>query len=306
MKKVIVTGADGFIGSALVKSLISKGYFVYAIVKDKKQRQDAINTIYIEAEFNDYVNLEKRISDESFDVFYHLAWNGTFGKSFEDYHCQLQNAAYAADALMAAVRLQCKRFVLAGTIVELEAKHCITTDKGEPRTSCIYGAAKLSAEMICRTLAHQNKIGFNTAILASVYGPGDRSSMIQNVLIRALQEGKSPKLIQGEFLYDWIYIDDVADALVAIEQKGQTNRTYYVGHRELQTFESLVSRTRDIVAPHVELRFGELQDKTVIDYSMINREALFKDTGFICKADFDDSIRKTAKWLAEQKEGADF
>ena len=306
MKKVIVTGADGFVGSALVKSLISNGYFVYAVVKDKKQLHDEDNINYIEAEFKDYINLESRISDRSFDAFYHLAWNGTFGKSFEDHHRQLQNAAYAADALMAAVRLQCKRFVLAGTIVELEVKHYITTDKGEPRISCIYGAAKLSAEMICRTLAYQHKIGFNTAILASIYGPGDRSSMIQNVLIRALQEGKSPKLIQGENLYDWIYIDDVADALVAIEQKGQANRTYYVGHRELQTFESLVSKTRDIVAPNVGLRFGELQDKTVIDYFMIDREALFRDTGFVCKADFYVSIRKTAQWRAEQKakEGA--
>ena len=43
MKKVIVTGADGFVGSALVKSLISNGYFVYAVVKDKKQLHDEDN-----------------------------------------------------------------------------------------------------------------------------------------------------------------------------------------------------------------------------------------------------------------------
>lgn len=304
MKKVIVTGADGFIGSALVKALVANGYQVYSVVKKKEQISWPINKniILVEAEFKDYGQLESRITNRGFDAFYHLAWNGTFGESFENYHRQLENAAYAADALIAASRLHCKRFVLIGTIVELEVKYYIRTDKGEPRISCIYGTAKLSAEMICRTLAYRNGIGFNTAILASVYGEGDRSNMIQNVLIRALLEGKSPKLIQGENLYDWIYIDDVANALIAIEQKGQANRTYYVGHQELQTFESLVSRTRDIVAPDVELRFGELQDKTVIDYSMIDRDALFRDTGFVCKADFDESIRKTARWLAEQKE----
>ena len=73
-----------------------------------------------------------------------------------------------------------------------------------------------------------------------------------------------------------------------------------MGHRELQTFESLVSRTRDIVAPEAELTFGTLADKTVTDWSMIDREALYNDTGFECEANFAESIRKTAAWLKEQ------
>ena len=83
-------------------------------------------------------------------------------------------------------------------------------------------------------------------------------------------------------------------------EKGTPERTYYVGHRELQTFEYLVSRTRDIVAPEAPLTFGTLEDKTVTDWSLIDREALYNDTGFVCKADFDESIRKTAAWLLKE------
>lgn len=157
--------------------------------------------------------------------------------------------------------------------------------------------------MLCKTLAYQNGIDFNTAILASVYGEGDRSQMIQNVLIRALQRGESPKLASGENLYDWIYVEDVVSALIAACEQGKANKTYYVGHQELQTFEYLVTHTRDIVAPDVPLKFGTLQDKTVTDYTLIDREALYQDTGFVCRADFETSIQNTSKWLIKNGKG---
>ena len=165
------------------------------------------------------------------------------------------------------------------------------------RMSCIYGTAKVAAEMICKVLARQNMIAFNSAILASVYGEGDQTDTIQNVLIRALLEGKSPKLVQAKTLYDWIYVDDAVSALLAISQRGKPNRSYYVGHNELSTMEDLVTQTRDIIAPDVELRFGEYPDGGWIDYSKVDLTALYRDTGFKCTADFYNSIKKTADWL---------
>ena len=302
MRRAVVTGASGFIGRALTKRLLAEGWQVYAVVRSPEAMADlpGEGLTVIKAELGEYDLLSERIGARGFDVFFHLAWEGTFGDSFRDYHRQMKNAAFAGDALMAAVELKAARFILAETIVELEAKHYMMQDGGQPRVSCIYGTAKAAASMVCRTLAYQNGMAFNGAVLASVYGDGDRSGMIQNVLIRALQRGESPKLVSGENLYDWIYVDDVARALIAIAEKGRPDKTYYVGHRELQTFESLVSRTRDIVAPEAELTFGTLEDKTVTDYSLIDREALYRDTGFECRADFAESIQKTAAWLLKE------
>ncbi len=302
MRRAIVTGASGFIGKTLTKRLLDEVWQVYAIVRNPETMADMTGEglTVVQAELGEYGQLGERICERGFDAFFHLAWDGTFGDSFRDCHRQMKNAAYAGDALLAAVELKAKRFILAETIVELEAKHYMMHDGGQPRVSCIYGTAKAAADMVCRTLAYQNGMAFNGAVLASVYGDGDRSGMIQNVLIRALQRGESPKLVSGENLYDWIYVDDVARALIAIAEKGTPDRTYYVGHRELQTFESLVSRTRDIVAPAVPLAFGTLEDSTVTDWSMIDRVALHRDTGFECQADFAESIQKTAAWLLKE------
>ena len=54
---------------------------------------------------------------------------------------------------------------------------------------------------------------------------------------------------------------------------------------------------RDIIAPGVELKFGEYKDNQCIDYSKIDLDALYNDTGFECKADFTETMMRTAKWV---------
>ena len=92
-----------------------------------------------------------------------------------------------------------------------------------------------------------------------------------------------------------------ADALVAIGEKGKDQRTYYIGHRDVRTFEQLITGIGDIVNPEVELEFGSYKDSYNIDYSVIDVDALYNDTGFECKADFRESITKTMEWIKKQE-----
>ncbi len=86
MKKVIVTGATGFIGGAFTRKLLKQGVKVYGIdvsadkLKEMKKYGDFIPVV---ADFSIYNTLDKLISDRQFDLFIHLAWAGSFGG--EDY-----------------------------------------------------------------------------------------------------------------------------------------------------------------------------------------------------------------------------
>ncbi len=298
MKKVIVTGASGFIGKALTKKLLDDGKIVYAIVRntDKMKDLENKNLHIINLNLNEYEKLPELITDD-IDVFYHLAWEGTFGESFKNYNQQFDNVKYSGDAITAAYKINCKKFVLAGTAVELEVKKYINMHYCEPRISCIYGTAKMAAEMLCKTIAYNNNIEFNMSIIANAYGVGDYSRMIQNVLINAFNNGNAIKLVSGENLYDWIYIDDVVNAFISIGEKGINFKTYYVGHRNLKTFKQIVTEVRDIINPSIELKFGELKDNAPLDYSLINIDELYEDTGFEATVDFRESILKTAEWV---------
>lgn len=297
MKKIVVTGATGFIGGALTRKLLLAGKKVYAIDISREKLEELKQYGDVEcivAGFDDYKNLE--INDE-IDVFYHFAWNGVFGESFKDYEKQLLNTKYSCDALSAARRIGAKKFVFAGTNNEFEVQKYMSKEYFEPRFTCIYATAKFATEMICKTLAYNYGIEYNAGLIAMVYGEGNKSRMLSNVIIENLIDNKRPKLVEGNNLYDMIYIDDVAEAFYCIGEKGVNMKSYYIGHRHLKTFKEIIMEIRDILNPKMELIFGEFKDNLDMDYNLVNLEALYHDTGFECKADFKQSILKTAQWL---------
>lgn len=305
MKNVVVTGATGFIGGALTKHLLQNGVKVWGVDIDSAKLEEMKqfgDFVPITADFSLYGELDKLIGQVRPDVFYHFAWQGVFGDAFKDYELQLNNARFACDALMCAARLGCGKFVLAGTYNQYEIATRLLNECTSPRYTCVYSTAKTAADMICKTLAHNVKISYCAGLICMAYGEGNRSRMLANVVIDQLSRGVRPKLIQANGLYDMIYISDIVGAFVALGQKGKDQKSYYVGHRKARTFGEIISEIRDTLCPQQELLFGEYQETACLDYALIDREALFEDTGFVCRADFKESILRTAEWITMNME----
>lgn len=303
MKKVIVTGASGFIGKRLVKLLLDRGIFVYGVCVHSEKLQEFnkyTNFKIITASFEEYKKLPELILDKEIDVFYHLAWSGGFTTAIKDYMLQMKNAAYAGDAVETAVKIGCKKFVYAGTYNQYEILNFLSSDHFEPRMTCIYSTGKTAASLICRTLAYNMGIDYNAALVPMPYGEYNYSRQLANVVINSLNKGIAPKLVEGNNTYDLVYIGDIAEAFIAIGEKGINQREYYVGHRKLKTFKELMIKIRDIIAPEVILTFGEYNDVQNIDYSKIDLNALYNDTGFECNADFVKTIKATSEWIKKQ------
>lgn len=203
---------------------------------------------------------------------------------------------------MQAKRLNSKKFVFAGTYNEFEVKGFMDDITYEPRYTCLYASAKLVSELMCRTLACQNGISYNAGLVCMAYGENNYSEMLPNVVLRQLINGEEPRLIKGDNYYDLVYVDDVAAAFEAIGEKGMNHQSYYIGHRNLRTFKELLCDVRDMINPDIKLHFGAFPDTSSMDYSRIDLDALYRDTGFECRADFKESILKTAEWLKRQME----
>ena len=302
MKKVIVTGAGGFIGGALTELLLNEGIIVYGVDISEKsigRHSGKANFIPIIADFTKYDRLHEMIEDNDIDVFYHFAWQGVFGEPFKDYRLQLNNAAYATDALNQAIKIGCKKFVFAGTYNEIEVADFIDMSGQNPRYTCIYSAAKTAAEIICKTIAANSGIEYSAGLTSMSYGENNRSMMLANVVLKQLVNGESPKLIEGNIPYDFIYIDDIARAFYAIGERGKHLKSYYIGHRKLKMFKEWLIEIGQTVNPAVELKFGAYPDDASRNYDKIDLDALYNDTGFECQSDFKESILKTALWVKE-------
>ncbi len=300
MKKVIITGVTGFIGGSLATKLLSEGVTVYGVARYearlKKYEADA-NFIPVIADMSEYKSLSRLILDKDIDIFYHFAWEGGFTTAIKDYRLQMKNASYAGDALVAANEIGCKKFVYAATYNQYEILNFLASENFEPRWTCVYSTGKTAAGLICRTLAYNLGIDYSAGIIPMPYGENNYSKQLTNVVIDSLNKGITPKLVEGNNTYDLVYIGDIVDAFIAIGEKGKNQKEYYVGHRKLKTFKQLMIDIRNVIAPNIDLKFGEYKDVQSINYATIDLDALYRDTGFECRADFDETIKNTSEWV---------
>ena len=300
MERVVITGATGFIGSALSRKLTEQGITVLGLGKSAEEfegKDFGRGFIPIIGECKDYDKLDGLLNQSEVDVFYHLAWEGGFTTAIKDYKLQMKNAVYAGDALCLAHRIGARKFVYANTYNQYEIINFLKSETFEPRYTCIYAAGKTAGSLICRTLAYNLGIDYCAGLIPMPYGENNKSKQLVNVVLSALNNKTSPKLVEGNNLYDLVYIGDIVDALIAIGRKGHSGKEYYIGHRKLKTFKEWMIEMRDIVAPEVELKFGEYIDNQKIDYSMVDLDLLYRDTGFECHADFAEKIKESAEWL---------
>ena len=298
---VLITGANGFMGKALTKEFLSRGDKVFAIVTDKKEMEDITspNLKVFELFFDKYDQIAELVKDD-INLSYHFAWAGLCGAPAQDVELQTSNVIATATLIEELNKLHAKKFVFASTMNTLELRSLLANPRqNSPRGVLIHVASKINAEVVARTLTNKYGIEYNEGIIAMAYGENNKSKMIPNVIMYSLINNKEINLVEGNNLYDLVYISDIVSAFIAIGEKGKNKESYYIGHNDNRTFKDIIISIRDILKPTQQLNFGVYKEDNHIDYSLIDRSLLTKDTGWTPKADFKESIINTANWIKE-------
>lgn len=303
MKKVIVTGANGFIGTALCRVLSDDGVKVIAVVRNEEENVRNIEKIeglsIVYCDLSEFKNLATVIADIDFDVFYHLAWIGSAGPLRGDIDVQMKNVQYTCDTVKACADLGCKRMVFASSIMEYEIGALMATDS-TPDINTLYSSAKAAANYMARTIAASMGVDYIRAVISNVYGPGESSPRLVNTSLKKLLKGEHCSFSPGEQIYDFIYITDAAKSFVAIGDKGVANRTYYIGSRNPKPLKEFLCKMRDQVNPTIELGLGDLPFNGIsLTYEEFDVNAVEKDTGFVPEVTFEQGIKNTIDWIKE-------
>lgn len=303
MKKAIVTGANGFVGTALCRELCKQGIQVIAVVRNKTEfiakTKDLPGLAVVCLELSKFYNLAEMIQDRDIDILYHLAWEGSAGELRGDVDVQINNVRYACDTVKACADMGVRRFVFAASIMEYEINAVMDTDV-TPGINTLYASAKTAADYMVRAIAGNLGIDYIRAVISNIYGPGEMSPRLINTSLKKMILGEHCAFSAGEQFYDFIYIDDAVRAFAAIGEKGKANRTYYIGTQERQKLKYFLIEMKNQIDPEMEIGLGELPFHGVsLSYEEFDRNAVKDDTGFVPQFSFAEGIRNTADWLRE-------
>lgn len=299
MKKAIVTGANGFIGKTLVNALLEKKYEIVAL--DIRFDDVLLNNNFVTCVnvLNKAVtDLKDEIPQNEYDCFFHLAWAGTSGPARADYEMQLNNVKMACDYIQLCKMIGCKRVIYASSINEMETYEYLQSDDIEPSGGYIYGTGKLAAHLMGETVAKMNDVQFIPVIITNIYGVGEKSARMVYTSINKLIHKEHCSFTAGYQTYDFIYITDAINSIIAVAEKGKAFNRYYIGSGEPKPLREFLLEMRDIVDPEAEIGLGDIPFKGVdIFYSQFDLKKVERDTGYINQIPFAEGIKMTADYI---------
>lgn len=293
MKKAIVSGATGFIGTHLCMELLNNNIDVIGLAReDSPNTQRTENVELIWCSMDEYDSL----TGITADTFYHLAWDGATGVGRDDEELQALNIARSIQALKAAKRLGCKRFVALGTVYENLVPQILLDSVH--RKPDFYLLSKQSTHYMCEKLAQKLDIEFVWATIFQPIGKYIKKEQVMSYTISGLLEGNPPTFGPAMEPYDITAVEDIAYGLRLLGECELSRREYYIGSGAPMLMKDYLQRAKEVLGVDTELKIGERSDDGLrFSFDWYNISPLQKDTGYAIRVGFDQAVRNVAEWV---------
>jgi len=217
-KRVLITGGTGFIGSNLIRRLITRKYNVNLITRKSSNLwriKNILNKVKIyNADLLDKKQLTEIAARINPDFIIHLATYSNYRNQTDAEGMIDINIRGTLNLLLASKNIDYKLFINTGSSSEYGIKNIPMkeTELLEPVSFC--AATKASATFLCQTFTKEYQKPIVTLRPFSVYGPYEEKNRFIPTIIRAIVENKSIKLTSGNQRRDFIYIDDIVDIYI--------------------------------------------------------------------------------------------
>jgi nucleoside-diphosphate-sugar epimerase len=306
--KLLLTGASGFVGSYVLRQLVREGRAeVAALVRDPKGawriQEELPKVKVLPIGLEDAVALEKAVAAFAPTHLVHLAWSGVLGKSRND-ASQHENVHQSMRLIDTSLRAGAKHVVGLGSQAEYGPCQARIDESTPTAPTTMYGAAKLSTCLMASRLCELSGARFAWLRLFSSYGPRDHPDWMIPYLTLKLLHREKPSVTAAEQLWDYIYVEDAAAAIVAAAMSEGASGTFNLGSGTAPRLRDMIEKVRDTIDPALPIGFGEVAyrpDQVMHLEADIGK--LTRATGWRPKVAFAEGIPKTVDWYRTHDAG---
>jgi UDP-glucose 4-epimerase len=308
MKTFLVTGAAGFIGSAIAKRLISEGNIVITIDNLSTGKEDVIPDGCIFIKGDDYdEKIINQLYQYNFDTIIHIAGQSSGEISFENPVYDLQTNTQSTLMLLDyAQKTGCKEFIFASSMSTYgDHENPYVNEQTLPVPKSFYAVGKLASENYMRIYSDMYGLKCTALRFFNVYGIGQnmdnlKQGMASIYLALALKNRHITVKGSKERFRDFVYIDDVVDSVIKSinRENGNQFEAYNVSNaHQIHVYEiiDIIEKTLPFKVTHeyIESTPGD-QMGIYGDFSKIE-----KDLGWKGTISFEEGMRMMVEWAIE-------
>ena len=295
--RVLVTGGGGFIGSHVVDRLLARGITPRIFDLSASPYHSPLEVETFTGSITDAANLDLAMRD--CDAVIHLAAVADVGHVLADpVLAEEVNTRGTLNVLEAACRAKVGRVVYGSTtwVYSDCPEQEVDEETPIPAPRHLYTATKLAGETYCAGYAELYDLESTVLRFGIPYGPRARAAGVVAKFTDLAFEGK-PLTIAGDgsTTRSFIYVEDLADGIVAALAPEAAGRTYNLSGDEVVTILEIAERvqenTDNCEIVHTPPRPGDFPGKTIS-----NRRAL-EELGWEAKTNFREGVRKYVEWV---------
>jgi dTDP-glucose 4,6-dehydratase/UDP-glucose 4-epimerase len=296
-KRVLVTGSSGFIGTALAKELMKRGYLVDGcdILSNELTRQ--FNNFYFAGNSE---NLFENIFRNQYELCINCAGSASVPFSFEDPFKDYELNTRVVFSILSGIKNhfpECKFINLSSAAIYGNPQQLPVEESFSPAPISPYGIHKHMSEMICDEFSRFFGIRTCSLRIFSAYGPGLKKQLFWDLYQKAVK-GDLRLFGTGNESRDFIYIDDLVNAILLVAQSDFKHRAINIANGEQQYIKDIVAQFVKQFDPSLSFSFtGDVKQGDPVNWEA--DISILRSLGYGPRFSMEQGIAHYADWLKQ-------
>ena len=295
-----MTGAAGFVGSRVARSLLEQGFVVHGVVREPGvPRRRELSGVRIECcDLIDPGAVAELVARVAPEHCIHCAWITTPGEYLMSPENDVHVAA-AEELGNALVAAGCSRLVGLGTCFEYAPSNAPLAESSRLKPSTPYARAKVATMKRLARICEDTTTAFAWARLFYLYGPNEDPRRLVPAVTLALLDGRAAPTTGGEQLRDFLHVDDVARALVAVARSNVTGAVN-IGSGDAVTVREVVETIGRLTGRSDLLEIGALPYAAGDPMAVTADVAKLAACGFTPSRTLEEGLAETVRWWSDR------